>query len=102
MRRHFMDGNDLQKASFDFGVNDSHLNPIKDKVEAWVKNGWKHWEEEKPEWFTDEFMASVPEYTIPKKNARDEEGAEVKEEKMDVVVTVEDAQAIVARALSTL
>ena len=30
-RRRFLEGNDLQKASV-FGVHDSHLNPIKDKI----------------------------------------------------------------------
>ncbi|GMH60920.1 hypothetical protein TrLO_g13643 [Triparma laevis f. longispina] len=67
-----MDRSDSQKPSFDFGVHDSHLNPIKDKIEAWVKNGWKQWEEEKLECFTDEFRASVPEYMI-KNNGQEEE-----------------------------
>ncbi|GMI16130.1 hypothetical protein TrLO_g13736 [Triparma laevis f. longispina] len=62
-------------------------------MKNWIKNGWKQWEEEKPEWFTDEFRASVPEDMIPKKNARDEETVtEVREEKKDVVVCVEKAQ----------
>ena len=45
--------------------------PISDKVEAWVKEGWATWEEEKPEWFTDHWKISVPEDMKPTKKKGD-------------------------------
>ncbi|GMI17330.1 hypothetical protein TrLO_g702 [Triparma laevis f. longispina] len=71
-RRNFLDGNDVMKAEV-FTNNESHWTPIRDKVEAWVKAGWKDWKVEKPEWFTDDWKAIVPEEMIPKKS-RGEDG----------------------------
>ncbi|GMH78818.1 hypothetical protein TrLO_g8594 [Triparma laevis f. longispina] len=66
-RRAYLEGNDVERYEM-FTDNKNHWASIKPKVEAWVKAGWKNWELEKREWFTDEFRASVPEYMIPKKN----------------------------------
>ena len=41
--------------------------PIRSEVEIWVRTGWEQWEDEKPEWFTDMWKASVPEDMIPMK-----------------------------------
>ena len=53
--------------------------------------GWKQWEEEKPEWFMDNWKAMVPKEMIPKKGS-EEAGTVVSEEKKDVVVGDEEAQ----------
>ena len=65
-RRNFLDGSDVMK-SIVFKNNTTHWSPIRDKVEAWVKEGWATWEEEKPDWFTDQWKASVPEDMKPAK-----------------------------------
>ena len=74
-----------------FTNHESHWAPIREKVEAWVRAGWKNWEQDKPEWFTDAFKASVPTDMIPKKGIK-EAVTEVREEKKDVVVTGEEKQ----------
>ena len=48
-----------------FGNNEVHWSPIRDKVESWVRAGWATWEEEKPEWFTDQWKSIVPEDMKP-------------------------------------
>lgn len=51
--------------------------PIRDKVEAWVRSGWKKWEEEKPDWFMDDWKATVPREMIPLRRGGEEEATEV-------------------------
>ncbi|GMH79622.1 hypothetical protein TrLO_g105 [Triparma laevis f. longispina] len=89
-RRNFLEGNDVMKADA-FDNNETHWGAIKEKIEAWVKAGWKNWEQEKPEWFTDNWKAKVPEDMIPEKGIEEVVTVE-SEEKKDIVVTVEDAQ----------
>ena len=36
-----------------------------------MKEGWASWEEEKPDWFTDKWKASVPEHMKPVKKTGD-------------------------------
>ena len=69
-RRRFLEGTDILKAQV-FTVHKSFWSPISDKVAAWVKEGWATWEEEKPEWFTDQWKASVPEDMKPAKKTSD-------------------------------
>ncbi|GMH61537.1 hypothetical protein TrLO_g13387 [Triparma laevis f. longispina] len=72
-RRNFLEGTDVMKADV-FSSMEKHWNPIRVKIEVWIKAGWWTWEREKPEWFTDEWKLSVPEEMIPKKSARREGG----------------------------
>ena len=59
-RRLFLDGhNDLMKAEV-LTANKTHWSPISEKIEAWVKEGWSRWEENKPDWFTDTWKSIVP------------------------------------------
>ncbi|GMH72902.1 hypothetical protein TL16_g06036 [Triparma laevis f. inornata] len=89
-RRLFLEGDDKMKYTI-FEVTREYWSPIGDKVEAWVRAGWKSWEQDKPEWFTDNWKAMVPKEMIPEKGS--EEAVTVEsEEKKDVVVTVEEAQ----------
>eukprot|EP00519_Triparma_laevis_P002881 CAMPEP_0182518868 /NCGR_PEP_ID=MMETSP1321-20130603/44797_1 /TAXON_ID=91990 /ORGANISM="Bolidomonas sp., Strain RCC1657" /LENGTH=276 /DNA_ID=CAMNT_0024726809 /DNA_START=100 /DNA_END=930 /DNA_ORIENTATION=+ len=70
LRRLFLDGDDLSKAQV-FKKHKSLWAPIRDKVAVWVKEGWASWEEEKPDWFTDKWKASVPEHMKPVKKTGD-------------------------------
>ena len=74
-RRNFLDGSDVMK-SIVFKNNTTHWLPIKDKVTAWVKEGWATWEEEKPDWFTDKWKTSVPEDMKPAKKTGDVDGGD--------------------------
>ena len=62
----FLEGTEVMKANI-FTENKTHWLPIRDKVEAWVKEGWATREEEKPEWFTDLWKARVSEDMKPVK-----------------------------------
>ena len=70
-----MEGNDAMKASV-FGTNKTYWIPVRDKMAAWVKEGWTTWEEEKPEWFTDMWKANVPEDMKPAKKTGDVDGGD--------------------------
>ena len=75
-RRNFLEGDDVMKAEV-FTNTERHWSAIRDKVEAWVKEGWATWEEEKPDWFTDKWKASVPEDMKPaKKKTGDIDGGD--------------------------
>ena len=74
-RRRFLEGNDAMKASV-FGINKTYGMPVRDKMAAWVKEGWTTWEEEKPEWFTDMWKANVPEDMKPAKKTDDVDGGD--------------------------
>merc|ERR1719424_1234399 len=65
-RRLFLEGTDVMKAEV-FGCHTAQWAPIRDKVEAWVSAGWATWEEEKLEWFTDQWKSTVPEDMQPAK-----------------------------------
>ena len=69
-RRNFLDGSDVMK-SIVFKNNKTHWSPIKEKVAAWVNEGWATWEEEKPDWFTDQWKSVVPEDMKPAKKTGD-------------------------------
>ena len=66
LRRLFLEGDDVSKAQV-FKKHKSLWAPIRDKAVVWVKEGWASWEEEKPDWFTDKWKASVPEDMKPGK-----------------------------------
>eukprot|EP00519_Triparma_laevis_P012953 CAMPEP_0182503250 /NCGR_PEP_ID=MMETSP1321-20130603/14968_1 /TAXON_ID=91990 /ORGANISM="Bolidomonas sp., Strain RCC1657" /LENGTH=101 /DNA_ID=CAMNT_0024708381 /DNA_START=109 /DNA_END=411 /DNA_ORIENTATION=- len=63
-RRVFFEGTNIMKADI-FYRNKAFRKPIEGKVKSWVKEGWATWDEEKPEWFTDQWKASVPEDMKP-------------------------------------
>jgi hypothetical protein len=44
--------------------------PIKDPVKEWVQENWWTWVEEKPGWFTDAWIAKVPDDFIPAEEDR--------------------------------
>jgi hypothetical protein len=47
------------------GNSRHHWVSIEGKVKRWVEENWATWEEEKPEWFTAQMKAMVPEEFIP-------------------------------------
>ena len=82
-RRNFLEGDDFARCQV-FGCHKFQWTPIRDTVAAWVSAGWATWEEEKPEWFTYQWKARVPEYMKPAKKTGDVDGGrstEVDQEK---------------------
>ena len=75
-RKAFLEGKDDFEKSYLIGCNESHWSTIKDKVATWVKEGWATWEEEKPDWFTDQWKASVPEDMKPTGKMGDVDGGD--------------------------
>ena len=65
-KRIFLEGNDLERYTL-FQITRTYWKSFEDKVAAWVKEGWSTWEEEKPDWFTHQWKASVPEDIKPEK-----------------------------------
>ncbi|GMH71342.1 hypothetical protein TrLO_g3863 [Triparma laevis f. longispina] len=94
-RRNFLEGNDVMKV--DVFTN---YESIWGKVEAWVKAGWKKWEQEMPEWFTDGCKASVPKYMIPAKKERG--GVEAGGEVSSSMVVHSAVVGLVARSKSSI
>jgi hypothetical protein len=75
LRRLFLEGDNVSKSQV-FKKHKSLWAPIRDKTAEWVKEGWATWEEEKPEWFTDKWKASVPEYMKPTKKTGEVDGGD--------------------------
>jgi hypothetical protein len=48
-----------------FTTSKHHWVSIEEKIRKWVEENWARWEEEKPEWFTDQKKATVPVEFIP-------------------------------------
>ena len=74
-RRNFLEGDDFARCQV-FGCHKFQWTPIRDKVKSWIKEGWASWEEEKPDWFTDKWKASVPEDMKPAKKTGDVDGGD--------------------------
>jgi hypothetical protein len=61
----FLEGNS-DAIKFDVFTNSRHhWVSIEGKVKRWIEENWATWEEEKPEWFTAQMKAMVPEEFIP-------------------------------------
>ncbi|GMH84055.1 hypothetical protein TL16_g09801 [Triparma laevis f. inornata] len=73
-RRNFLEGDDVMKSSA-FSKHEVHWAPIRDKVEAWIRAGWNKWEEDRPDWCTDQWKLKVPKDMIPKKNEGENVGS---------------------------
>ena len=48
-----------------FIKNRRHWESIESKVEEWVRENWKRWMEEEPDWLTDNMKARIPQHMIP-------------------------------------
>lgn len=66
----FKHGDDAQR-SFIFSVQKRHWASIREEVKDWTTSNWSKWELEKPVWFTDLFISTVPDDFIPKRLAPD-------------------------------
>jgi hypothetical protein len=60
---------DIQK-SYIHGYNRKQWASIRDDVKVWTLENWERWEDEKPEFFNDNFRASVEDDMIPAASLR--------------------------------
>ena len=51
--------------------NKKHWENIRDEIKQWVVENWWKWQEEKPDWFTDNWIAKVPDDMIPAEALRE-------------------------------
>jgi hypothetical protein len=62
---YFVDG-ESEEVKFEvFRKSRRHWVSIKSDIHKWVRLNWAKWEEEQPEWFTDQLKAAVPVEFIP-------------------------------------
>ena len=58
-------GNERVKMTI-FTVNVLYWESIYDEVKAYTHANWDRWKEEKPDWFTEQWIASIPDEFIPR------------------------------------
>ena len=56
-----------------FDVTRHYWVGIEDDMKRWAQENWRRWEEEKPEWFTDNVKARIPVEWIPTAESRKRE-----------------------------
>jgi hypothetical protein len=49
-----------------FNQNHFYLESIRDDVKEFCRANWDRWKTEKPDWFTDNFIATIPDDFIPR------------------------------------
>jgi len=62
---YFLKGGDDEVKSAVLACNMQHWRQIRGEVKTWVLNNWYRWVEEKPLWFTEAWLAKVPNDFIP-------------------------------------
>ena len=62
---HLREDQDLDKAGFLTIHPDIYMAWGDELIKPWTINNWNRWEEEKPAWFTDKWIESVPNEYIP-------------------------------------
>ena len=62
---YFLDGEDDETKGTIFLCNERHWGNIREDVDYWVRENWWRWQEERPAWFDDLFVSTVPNDMIP-------------------------------------
>jgi hypothetical protein len=61
----FLNGETDAARSKTLKLNKKKWKAIEPQVKAWVQEGWWKWKEDKPDWFTDAWIAKIPDNMIP-------------------------------------
>jgi hypothetical protein len=69
-QKFFLEGETDEVKSAVTGCNKKKWGPVKEPVKEWVQEKWFTWKEEKPGWFTDAWIAKVPDDFIPAREDR--------------------------------
>ena len=70
VQSYFVSGQTDEKKKQIHEFNKKQWASIRGDVKAWTLENWERWEEEKPEWFTAAFKASVDDDMIPPASLR--------------------------------
>jgi hypothetical protein len=69
-QKFFLEGETDEVKSVTLKLNKKKWEPVEKPVKEWVQENWWTWKEEKPGWFTDAWIAKVPDDFIPAKEDR--------------------------------
>jgi hypothetical protein len=69
-QKFFLEGETDKAKSNTVWLNKNKWEPIKEPVKEWVQENWWTWKEETPDWFTDAWIAKVPDDFIPEEEDR--------------------------------
>jgi len=67
----FLKGEDDEAKQNVLGCNKKMWRAIRGEVKEWVRDGWWRWEADRPEWFTESWIAKVPPDMIPSEAKQD-------------------------------
>jgi hypothetical protein len=65
VKEKFIKGNTDELKAWTLGCNKEQWMSIRDDAKAWTLENWERWEEEQPEWFSDNFKALLDDDMIP-------------------------------------
>jgi hypothetical protein len=68
--KYFLEGETDKVKSKTVRLNKKKWEPVEEPVKEWVQKNWWTWVEEKPGWFTDAWIAKVPDDFIPAEEDR--------------------------------
>jgi hypothetical protein len=69
-QKFFLEGETDKAKSKTVRLNKKKWEHIEGPVKEWVQENWWTWKEEKPDWFTDSWIAKVPDDFIPAEEDR--------------------------------
>jgi hypothetical protein len=69
-QKFFLEGETDKAKSNTVKLNKMKWMPIKEPVKEWVQENWWTWKEETPDWFTDAWIAKVPDDFLPAEENR--------------------------------
>jgi hypothetical protein len=69
-QKFFLEGKENHVKSKTARLNEKKWEPIKATVKEWVHENWWTWKEENPDWFTDAWIAKIPDDFIPAEESR--------------------------------
>ena len=94
----FLKGEDDEAKQNVLGCNKKMWKAIRGEVKEWVGEGWWRWEADRPEWYTESWIAKVPPDMIPteaKQAARDIRASSHRRSSLGaLVVAKEDGQRV--------
>jgi hypothetical protein len=70
-RAYFTGGASDYEKSNTFGNHEMMWRSIREDVKMWSLQNWARWEEERPDWFKDEYKSSLPDDFLPAYALRD-------------------------------
>ena len=70
VKEKFIHGDTDESKAWTLGCNKKQWLSIRPDVKAWTLENWERWEEERPEWFNNEFKGKLDDDMIPVESLR--------------------------------